>query len=92
MIEWKDTTSYSQSDRERIPRVLTCKIGKYDIILHRIHGIPGTWYLSSRYLHIKEIDLSDDDINSCKIKAIEFIKYHIKDSIESMQHVLNQLA
>lgn len=87
MIEWKDTTSYSQSNKQRIPSVLEFKIDNVDIIVHRYVGCSG-WFLSSHNLRIDKKSLIGEDVEACKIQAIGFVREYIKDSIEKLQSVL----
>jgi hypothetical protein len=87
---WKDGTSYSQGDEERIPTLLKCKIKTLEIIVHRIHGIPG-WYLTCRYLesmHIKDHRLNGEDLESCKHQSIAIIKKALYDKAQEIQGIL----
>jgi hypothetical protein len=46
MVQWKDTTSYSYTDKERIPRIWEATIGSIRLSVHRYVGLDG-WYLST---------------------------------------------
>jgi hypothetical protein len=47
MIEWKDETSYSRGDTERVPRAWAVKVGALKISVHRhIHHDPDVWLLT----------------------------------------------
>lgn len=47
MTEWKDETSYSRSDTERVPRAWVTAGGGLKISVHRhIHHAPDAWLLT----------------------------------------------
>ena len=49
MIEWKDETSYSRSDAERVPRAWVAEAGGLKVSVHRhIHHAPDAWLLTCR--------------------------------------------
>jgi len=91
MIKWTDGTSYSKSEKERIPRVWRAKIKTMDIIIHRIHGIPG-WYLTSRYLNIKDYALTYEDIEQCKTRVEDIVKKSLYSNIREMQDILAEIG
>jgi len=72
MLEWKDTTSYSRGDKERIPRILEIKVEGLRIVVHRIIHYPE-WYVSCYDLNIEDRCLYVDDLYEAKIKAIDII-------------------
>lgn len=46
MVQWKDATSYSYNDKERVPRIWETTIGAIRLSVHRYIGLDG-WYLST---------------------------------------------
>jgi hypothetical protein len=70
---WKDGTTYSRDDKERVPSILRCKIGTLEIIVHRIHRLDG-WYLTCRYLDIKDYTLSYKTLEDCQEQAVRIVK------------------
>ena len=47
-MNWKDDSSYSQHDKERIPRIYNAKLTKdFVVTVHRhIHYAPDMWLLT----------------------------------------------
>jgi hypothetical protein len=86
-MNWTDGTGYSQNDKVRTPTVLRGKINALEIIVHRIHGIPDTWYLTCRYLDIKERQLDSADLESCERQSIAIIKDALCEKIQEMQSI-----
>lgn len=71
-MEWKDCTSYSRSDKARIPRVLEADMGVIRIVIHRIIHCEG-WYLTVYGLSINDSHLSTDNLEEAKSKGLEFV-------------------
>jgi len=87
-MNWTDGTGYSQNDKVRTPTVLRGKIGALEIIVHRIHGIPDTWYLTCRYSDIKDRQLDSTDLESCERQSIAIIREALCKKIREMQDIL----
>ena len=51
MATWKDVTSYAQAEqgKAREARVweIDVQAGLFRILVHRIHGVPDVWFLST---------------------------------------------
>jgi hypothetical protein len=46
-MEWKDDTSYSRSDAERVPRSWVIEAGGFKLSVHRhIYHAPDAWLLT----------------------------------------------
>ncbi|MEY8416695.1 hypothetical protein AAK964_10370 [Tissierella praeacuta] len=71
-MEWKDKTSYSRGDKERIPRVLELNIEGLRIVIHRIIHCEG-WYLTAYELNINDFFLETEDVVEAKNKGLEVI-------------------
>ena len=87
-MNWKDGTNCSRGDKIRTPSILRCEIGALEIVVHRIHGIPDTWYLTCRYLDIKDHRLVGEDLESCEHQSIAIIRKALYAKIQEMQDVL----
>lgn len=72
MIEWKDVSSYSRYDKERIPSILELKIEGIRIVVHRIIHYDG-WFVSCYDLNIEDEQLYTEDLEDAKIKGINYI-------------------
>lgn len=76
-MKWIDTTSYSQSDKERTPRVWTIKSKSLAITVHRHrHYDPDIWLLSCPHIcDCKE--LKSKDIELAKNEALNYVAAYI---------------
>ena len=77
-MEWKDGTSYSRGDKERIPRFLELEVDGAIIVIHRI-GHLESWYLTVHKLNIEEINLNTDNLDVAKTKGMKFVIDHITE-------------
>lgn len=69
-MKWQDTTSYSQAETDRTPRVWTARAGCFAIKVHRhIHYEPDAWLLSCDGI-VEMRELSSTDIGDAKREAI----------------------
>ena len=82
--EWKDITTYSQRDTERIPRTwkLTLEEINYEIIVTRHIYYEDTWLLTCRKANIDMLDLKTDDIEEAKEKALKLIYNYLNEFID----------
>lgn len=46
MSKWRDATSYSQGDKEKIPTTWKYKAGDLNIVVHKYVGCGETWHLT----------------------------------------------
>lgn len=72
-MKWIDTTSYSQSDKERIPRAWTIRSENLTITVHRhIYHDPDVWLISCQ--HICDCKkLKSKDIELAKNEALNYV-------------------
>ena len=84
---WYDTTSYSQRDKERVPRVWTLLLRNVKIIVHRHIHYDG-WLLSCRDLQIDMIELENTDIDQAKQEAVEIVGNTLKTRIRQYTQIL----
>ena len=89
-MKWKDGTSYSRGNEERIPTVLKCEISKLEILVHRIHGLGG-WYLTCRYLNIEYQKLDYDELQDCQSQAVEIVRQKLYEKALEIQEIKNIL-
>ena len=82
-MEWKDTSSYSKSDKERIPTSWCFYAGEIRISVHRhIYYDEDTWLLSCDPFFNK-YELPHKDIEKAKRTALDLVatKLRIVNSI-----------
>lgn len=85
MAKWKDATSYSRDDKERIPRVWKINFGKFTLTVHRhIYYDPKMWLASSDLFEHREMG---EDLEEAKKKAIELLKSKLTTAIKEMEDV-----
>ena len=88
MKEWKDVTSYSQGDKERIPTCFEYRTPYLRIVIvwgHRSY--PDTWVATCHNLGIDTKDLhldSYDKIDYAKEKALVLVEKTLQDMIDSL--------
>lgn len=86
-MKWQDGTSYSKSDKERIPRILEVNVRGLTIIIHRIIHYDE-WHLTVRgKLNIKDLQLHTEDLEEAKIKGMEIVMNEIL-KLEKIRDVL----
>ncbi len=89
MLKWKDESSYSKNDKERIPNVLSTKIEGFNIKIHRHIHYPDTWLLSCYKLDIEKKDLYTNDFNEATKKAIQYIISKLEDHLKLYNKLLD---
>ena len=70
--KWKDTTSYSQSDVERVPREWTLEVGSLQVIVHRYHGCEG-WFGSCYGMGVERTQLTSVDGEDAKLELVRLL-------------------
>lgn len=84
MDGWKDTTSYSRGDRERVPRSLELTAGQVSVVVTRwFHGEPGRWYLSCDPWHSYHL-LVATDIGEAKREAVDLVSNLLRMSCDAL--------
>ena len=86
MIKWEDRTSYSRSNKERVPSILETNVRGLRIVVHRIRHEEG-WYLSVYKLNINDVYLGIEDLEKAKIKGLEILANEIL-KLEKIRDVL----
>ena len=73
--KWRDTTTYAQDDKERVPRAFTIE-GEHHLsvyVTRWIHDDPEKWYLSCNNLGIKWQEMSNKKIDGAKHEALIYV-------------------
>ncbi len=68
--KWTDETSYSQNDKERVPRTWAVELGRVKLIVTRVHGIHGSWFLRAPPF-VSEVEYTSDDLEGAKAELLE---------------------
>jgi hypothetical protein len=79
-LEWKDTTSYSRDDKERIPRTwkLEKEYYKLSICVTRIVHYEG-WYMNCYNLGMIEVSLKTGNLEEAKKEALRLVADRIDE-------------
>lgn len=88
---WKDATSYSRNDSERIPTVWELELGEYTIMVHRHIYYKDTWLLTCREMGVDKINLNTDAIEKAQTIAIKSIISLVEVKIAKMKKVIDAL-
>lgn len=84
-MEWKDITSYSQRDKERIPRVWECKLApNISVTVHKHIYYGNAWLLSCEFLGYDCFQLGTEDIENAKTKAL----VRVRDGLAKMNNLI----
>lgn len=89
MLEWKDASSYSRSDKERIPTVWELKIEGLRIVIHRIIHCPG-WHISCYDLNIEDEYLYTEDLEEAKAKGLDLVVKNIEKFMKVREVILSK--
>ena len=84
-MEWKDTTSYSKGDKDRIPSSWSANIGKLRIVVvsNHIH-YPGRWVLHcSPFFNTHELKV--DTKEQAQAEAARLVKIEIAAIIADLE-------
>lgn len=89
-VDWKDETSYSQNDKERIPSVWRCQIGLARISVHRhMHYEPDQWLLTAHgILSIERHLLKNKDLFRAQIEALRTVLKALKPIVTDLEDLL----
>lgn len=86
ILKWRDITSYSQGDNERIPKTWELRLEElnYRVIVSRHIYYENTWLLTCRNIDIEHFDLETDDIDEAKNKALKIVENHLNKLLEKV--------
>jgi hypothetical protein len=79
--KWADETSYSQGEKERVPRVWKIRFGKVYLTVHRIHRVEG-WFASSPFWEKKE--LKSETADEAKREAVKVIETELETALNQL--------
>jgi hypothetical protein len=85
MVKWKDTTSYSQSDRKRVPRVWSTNVGMLQVSVHRhIDFDPEQWLLSTVPALFEKVALASGEFALAKAQALALVQAACQEVIDAI--------
>jgi hypothetical protein len=85
MVEWKDTSSFSQNDKDRTPREWTAKVGLFRVTVHHhMHYEPDAWLLSTVPDLFERQELGSTEIEKAKAQALALVRTACQLTIEAI--------
>jgi hypothetical protein len=84
VIEWKDETTYSRSNKERAPRVWTAKAGGLTVTVHRhIHFGPHAWLVTcAPWFDCRELPTTGEE--SAKAQALDLVRQQLHAALAEL--------
>lgn len=91
-VEWKDISTFSQSDKERKPRSFEARIGKLRLSVHRhIHYEPDDWLMDFGDFGTMRL-LKSKDIEDAKREASDIAMEMLSDAMDAIQGLIESHA
>ncbi len=88
MTEWKDTSSYSQSDKEHIPNIWSLYVPGLRISVIRAHRYcPDSWCLTcAPWFDAWPLKLAPtvENRDAAMAKAVEIVRKKLQDAIKEL--------
>ncbi len=82
---WRDVSSYSYTDKERVPSVFEYKTPVLRLSVHRhMDGAKDDWFLSCREAGFDKKLLTAKGIEEAKAEALERVKSHLAALLASL--------
>jgi hypothetical protein len=83
MLNWKDVSSYSQSDKVRTPHSFEPRCGQFRLYIHHYFGCGDTWFTSCRGV-FDIVQLKSKDIEEAKVEAADLLKKLLTEALEKL--------
>lgn len=81
---WKDVTTYSRDDKDRLPRVWHLDCGDMRVAVHKhIHYAPDAWLLTCSPFFDKR-ELCAKDADDAKAEALALVREKVKTLAEAL--------
>lgn len=79
-MKWKDVTSYRRDEREQhLPPRAWELPGICRVLIHRMHGLDGVWFLTAYDVRIDSKQLSATTEDGAKGEAIAIVERRLAD-------------
>lgn len=91
LAEWKDTTSYSQSEpaNKRVPREWTHQTKHIRVVIHHLHGYdPEVWFMSCHELDRERVELKCRDVTKAQMEALGLIRVRLLSMLHDVEEEL----
>lgn len=90
MKKWKDISSYSQSDKKRVPRTFEIRAADVRVCVTRwIHGDPARWYLLCPEAgYVSHTGLNNQDLEDAKHEALCRVHDVLAKRVEAIEALM----
>lgn len=83
MMNWRDVSSYSRNEQERIPRSFMVKVGNFTITVTRKIHCEG-WFLEWGG---RTTSLLSSEAEDAKAEALELVKDHLCNALKELEQL-----
>jgi hypothetical protein len=84
-MKWKDATSYSRDDKEKVPNAFQLENVSFRLSVHRMHRLQG-WFLTcydvGRLFEGRQ--LVAEDLEEAKKEAVDLVYEKLKGMLEQL--------
>lgn len=88
MPEWKDTSSYCQTDTDRVPNSYAIQLGCFGLTVHRhIHYPKDQWLASCRPDLFSLRELQAKDIETAQKQAVQLLLSQLERAMKDMAEI-----
>jgi hypothetical protein len=85
---WKDSTSYSQGQKDRKPTAHTIRTEGLTITVTKGHiYYPGVWIMHCHQVGMKEIELGTETEEESKIEAVRLVKSKLATLLDQVNSI-----
>ena len=82
---WKDTSSYSKSDKERIPKCFEVEFGHFKLVVHRhIHYPQDVWLASCHPELFRHRELKSKDLAEAQCQAVAMLQVELENALREI--------
>ena len=88
MLNWKDVSSQSKSDKVRTPNSFETHCGQFRLCVHYYHGYGNMWFVSCYPPTLfSQHSLKSTDIKDAKAEATIILKKILTEALEDLNGV-----
>lgn len=86
-IIWKDETSYSRDEEDRIPRTFVARVGPIRLAITRKHGLDPTEWFVDFYTRNMEFDYVEGgkDLVEAKRLGLRLVRKKLEEAMAALE-------
>jgi len=85
MAMWKDVSSFSQSNKDRVPWCFEAQFGRFRLVVHRHKDYPPDQWLATCYPGVFEHrELPSKDITEAKRQAATLLQVELQNALSQI--------